>query len=83
MDNIAVILLLALLMLTAEGARGKKTSSLQDHLTFTSSWAVELIDDGKETADDMAVKHCFKNMGKIQVSNNIMLECNIMQQLNF
>ena len=63
----AVILLLAIPMVTVEGVRGKKTSHVQDREIYTASWVVEIRAGGKKTADAIATRHCFRNMGKIQV----------------
>lgn len=67
MAKFAVILLLAIPMVTVEGVRGKKTSHVQDREIYTASWVVEITVGGKKTADTIANKHCFRNMGKIQV----------------
>ena len=66
MAKFALLFLLAIPMVTVGEAKGTK-SSLQDFETYTASWAVEVRAGGMKTADDIAVKHCFRNMGKMKV----------------
>ena len=49
-----------------KGARGTETSSGSKN-PFTGTWAVEIKVGGKRTADYIAKRHGFINMGKIQV----------------
>jgi subtilisin family serine protease len=68
MAEFALIFLLAIPMVTVGEAKETK-SSFQDSETYTASWAVEIRAGGKITADDIAVKHCFRNMGKMEIGS--------------